>query len=224
MILYADNFGTFQINPAVIKGRLWALRGDVAPKDIEEWLKEYEEQRMLKVWGQDGKRYGYFVGWPKFQRIRSEYKRTHPLPPEGDPPPSAANGGDPARSRGSVSVAVQSQSQEQLQSQSHKPSNGDLLRKGENGTDGYEADQINAALQRLAAKMQADTLPILTQFLAGFGAKRPGPEFLAVEFKRLADKIVAARRDKAGRPITNFKAYAQKAVEKYHQERIPAKV
>lgn len=226
MILYADNFGVFQIHPAVMKGRLWPLRGDVTPDDIEQWLKEYEQQRMLKTWEQDGKRYGHFVGWPKFQRLRPEYKRTHPEPPgdhpplpDGDPPPSAAAGGDSGRTRGSVSVTVQSQSQEQLQSQSQRRDNGDLL-KSRNGTDGYEADKVNAALQRLAAKLNGDALPILTRFLAGFGAHRPGPELLASEFKHLTDKIVAAKRDKTGRPITNLKAYAQKAIEKYHQERV----
>ena len=231
MILYADNFGAFQINPAVMKGRLWPLRDDVAPEDIEQWLKEYEQQRMLKTWEQDGKRYGYFVSWPKFQRIRTEYKRTHPEPPgtnppppDGDPPRAAADGGDPERTRGSVSVTVQSQSQEQLQSQSLKRDNGDLLKSGKPGTDGHEADKVNAALHRLAAKLSGDAMPILTRFLTGFGADRPGPELLAAEFKRLADKIVAAKRDKSGRPITNFKAYAQKAVETYHQERAAPKV
>ncbi len=236
MILYADNFGAFQINPAVMKGRLWPLRDDVAPEDIEQWLKEYEQQRMLKTWEQDGKRYGYFVSWPKFQRIRTEYKRTHPEPPgtnppppDGDPPRAAADGGDLERTRGSGSVTVQSQSQEQLQSQSQLRGreNGDLLKSRKDGTDGLdgpETDKINTALQRLAAKMQGDALPILTRFLAGFGAERPGPELLASEFKHLADKIVAAKRDKTGRAITNLRAYAQKAVEKYHQERTPVNV
>ena len=229
MILYADNFGIFQINPAVMKGRLWPLRSDVAPNDIEEWLKEYERQRMLRLWEQDGKRYGYFVGWPTFQRIRPEYKHTHPLPPDDHPPPPAADGGDPAQTRRSVSVTVQSQSQEQLQSQSQLRGreNGDLLKSRKDGTDGRdgpETDKINTALQRLAAKMQGDALPILTRFLAGFGAERPGPELLASEFKHLADKIVAAKRDKTGRAITNLRAYAQKAVEKYHQERTPVNV
>ncbi len=81
--------------------------------------------------------------------------------------------------------------------------------------DGPEADKINASLRRLEAKMQADPSPILTQFPMGFKGNRPGPELLASDFQRLVDKVVAANG------VKNPMAYVTKAVEKYHQERVP---
>lgn len=98
LILYADNFGVFQVNLDVIKGRLWPLRKDVTTKIILNWLKEYEQEGMIESFDQDGKRYTFFVNWAKFQRIRPGLRRKFPAPPaenSGNPLQSAAPGGKP---------------------------------------------------------------------------------------------------------------------------------
>lgn len=81
-LLYADSYGCFWIQPTVMKGRLWSLRKDVAVQDVEKFLGEYEREGMLQTWEQDGKRYGCFKNWLKFQRTWEGAKRKTPAPPK----------------------------------------------------------------------------------------------------------------------------------------------
>lgn len=81
-MLAADNFGTFQVNAAVLKGKLWPLRRDVRPQDILGWLAEYQQQGMVMLWEDQGKRYGLFTNWSAWQRIDPRLNRKHPEPPE----------------------------------------------------------------------------------------------------------------------------------------------
>lgn len=82
LLLAADNFGTFQINGFVLKGRLWPLRDDVSPEDILGWIREFEEKGMVKTWQTDGKIYGIFVRWGDFQRVDPRLNRKYPEPPK----------------------------------------------------------------------------------------------------------------------------------------------
>ena len=81
-LLYADNFGCFEIDAQVMRGSLWPLRKDISAKMIDQFLGEYETHGMLQTWTGEGKRYGHFLNWPKFQRTWDGAKRRTPHPPK----------------------------------------------------------------------------------------------------------------------------------------------
>lgn len=99
IILLADDFGCFDANAWVMKGRGWALRPDVTPEEIASWLDELERAGMVQLWRDGDRWYGYLSGWcgPKGQRKRDEYdpvrakhgsKRKTPTPPARSEKPS----------------------------------------------------------------------------------------------------------------------------------------
>ncbi len=226
-VLYADNHGVFQINTAVIKGRLWSLRKDVRRQDVEAWFAEYEREGMIHTWEQDGKRFGHFANWPRFQRTDPRLSRKWPVPPccaAGSPEPpkgsgnsaeSPGNSGNSAELPGKTRSHSQSQSQEQYQgqSQSHGRDNGDFLTS--KGRDGPDWTTMATLTRRLKHLNPAQAGKVLTAFVSGFGQEPPSAELLANEFSRLVNKINRARN------VRSPCAYAMKAVEMFHQERVP---
>ncbi|NOS67941.1 MAG: DUF1376 domain-containing protein [Candidatus Peribacteraceae bacterium] len=84
--------------------------------------------------------------------------------------------------------------------------------------NGKESEKVNAALRQLESKLQGDPSVILSKFLIGFKDQQPGPEHLAEEFSHLVKKITGAPG------VRSWKAYALKAVETYHAERIAKRV
>ena len=216
MWLGADSFGVLQINFDVLKGRLWPLRPDVLPADIEGWVAEWHREGMLFLWEQEGKRYGYLTGWPRAQRIRNEIKRVLPEPPAAELstycPHIQPGGASPRSAHQSSPVTDHFQVR-------HTPAQGDLFINRPNQLPtGYEGERIRKALKSLEAKVQADPSGILRAYINGFGSDVPGMEYIASEFLRLVDKICKAHS------LKNPVAYALVAVETFHKERVNMKV
>ena len=114
--LLADDFGAFQVNEAVICGRIFPLRPDMNPQRVAADLSEFQRAGVLDVWThEDGKRYAEFPNWFKHQREpRAGTKRKHPQRPAGirsGPQESADSRTNPpsqAQSQSSIAVAVES--------------------------------------------------------------------------------------------------------------------
>lgn len=115
--LLADDFGCFQIQSLVIKGRIWALREDMTPAHIEDDLREYEAAGMLQTWtdAKDGKKYAYFTGWFRHNRTpKPASKRRTPPPPEArtaDIPGSSAQNLPNTQSESQLHDQAQTQTQ-----------------------------------------------------------------------------------------------------------------
>jgi hypothetical protein len=123
--LLADDFGCFQVNEAVIAGRIFPLRPDMTPQRIAADLGEFQRAGVLVVWTtEDGKRYAEFPNWFKHQREpRAGTKRKTPQRPaenRSGPQETAGNGKNPP-----------SQSQSQSQASSGEKRTSPIPTKGE---------------------------------------------------------------------------------------------
>lgn len=75
----ADDYGTLNMHPLVIKGQLFPFDQDV---DVEACLKELEEQKLILRYGPE-KMYIYIPNFKKHQKInRPSEQRQAPLPEE----------------------------------------------------------------------------------------------------------------------------------------------
>lgn len=87
-LLVADDYGCFESDPEVLKGRLWAKRSDMTSHKVLDDLNEYEQAGMLERWEEGGRMFAFLRSWGRHQRIRadgSSYKRKFPIPPSVKP-------------------------------------------------------------------------------------------------------------------------------------------
>jgi hypothetical protein len=84
MHLAADDWGIFQTNPKILKGKLWPLRDDMTIEIIEILLNEYTETKLVHQFLHKGETYGYFLGWFEHQKIRYMSARKYPAPPKDE--------------------------------------------------------------------------------------------------------------------------------------------
>lgn len=99
LITQADDAGRGDARPAIIKGRVFALRERVTVKDIESSLHALAAAGCVSLYTVGGKPYFQFPSWAEHQRIR-DAKPKFPGPEEGeilttrrDSPQLAANCG-----------------------------------------------------------------------------------------------------------------------------------
>lgn len=65
-----DDRGRHKDNAAIIYGKLWVVRGDQSPVDVEDHLLQMERSDLIcRYVGCDGKRYLHYVTWDRHQKI-----------------------------------------------------------------------------------------------------------------------------------------------------------
>lgn len=70
LLTQADDSGRFLAHPAIIAGRLWALRAEHTPAHVANDLEQLEGAGLIcRYTGCDGKNYLHIVTWEKHQRI-----------------------------------------------------------------------------------------------------------------------------------------------------------
>ncbi|WP_327417591.1 hypothetical protein [Streptomyces sp. NBC_01233] len=70
LLTQADDHGRFRDHPAIIAGRLWALRADHNPADVARDLDQLAGAGLIcRYTGCDGGQYLHFVTWEKHQKI-----------------------------------------------------------------------------------------------------------------------------------------------------------
>lgn len=81
--LLADDFGCFRLQPAVIKGAIFALRPEMTEERIAADLEAYASVEIVRTWqADDGKRYCGFPNWNRHQRqAKPGTRRKTPAPP-----------------------------------------------------------------------------------------------------------------------------------------------
>jgi len=84
MHLAADDWGVFQANPRILKGKLWPLRDDMTIDMIQSLLNEYTETGLVHQFVHKDEKYGFFLGWFEHQKIRYMSARIYPAPPESE--------------------------------------------------------------------------------------------------------------------------------------------
>lgn len=84
--LAADDFGCFDADPRVLRGRLFVFRDEVTEAQIASDLIEYAREGMLETWTENERTWGFFRSWGRHQRLRKEdgegrTVRKTPVPP-----------------------------------------------------------------------------------------------------------------------------------------------
>ncbi len=97
LITQADDAGRGDARPAIIKGRVFALRDRVTVKDISNALCALAAAGCVSLYTVGGKPYYEFPSWTKHQRIR-DCKSKYPGEDEADFSASAATCGNPPQS------------------------------------------------------------------------------------------------------------------------------
>jgi hypothetical protein len=106
LLTQADDYGRFDARPSVVRSRCFQL-GAVKDADAGEWLAQLVRAGVVCTYTVEGRAYGHFPTWAKYQRIRSPRSR-YPDPPQvaagcGELPQVAADCGSRARASGSGS-------------------------------------------------------------------------------------------------------------------------
>lgn len=91
LLLLVDDWGCFNADPDVVKGRAYSKRPKVTPKTIEKLLRSYYDAGMLFMWYEGERLYGYWVGWDTHNYCnasaveddgkQSKHRRKTPEPP-----------------------------------------------------------------------------------------------------------------------------------------------
>jgi hypothetical protein len=83
----AEANGVFEADPARIQARVYAyILPAVTPNEVSNILKEFVNVGLVRLWEDEGKSWGYFVGIDKGGRLPdlrhlSRYKNLPPAPP-----------------------------------------------------------------------------------------------------------------------------------------------
>lgn len=83
LITQADDAGRGDARPAIIKGRVFALRERVTVKDIDNSLHALAAAGCVSLYTVDGKPYFQFPSWAEHQRVR-DAKPKYPAPEDGE--------------------------------------------------------------------------------------------------------------------------------------------
>ena len=118
LITQADDTGRGDARPAIIKGRVFALRDRVSLRDIDAALHALAAGGCVSLYTVGGKPYYQFPHWAEHQRVRNVVSK-HPGPEEAD---DAADCGDiphPAASCGELPQVAASCGLNPIQSESN---------------------------------------------------------------------------------------------------------
>ena len=118
LITQADDAGRGDARPAIIKGRVFALRERTSLKDIENALSALAAHGCVFLYTVDGKPYYEFPHWAAHQRVRNAITK-YPGSDESDNPPQlAATRGDSPQSAALIqSNPIQSKSESESESE-----------------------------------------------------------------------------------------------------------
>ena len=86
LLVYADDYGRFDARPEVIRGSCYPLQAQaVSLSDVSEWLQRLASAdiSILLLYEVDGRPFGVFRNWEKYQRIRNARSK-YPTPPSID--------------------------------------------------------------------------------------------------------------------------------------------
>ena len=81
LIVNCDDFGRFEGRTAILKGRLFPLKGDVTFGMIEEGLRKLNSVGLVEMYEYDGKPYLYIPTWENHQTVRAATSK-YPDPKE----------------------------------------------------------------------------------------------------------------------------------------------
>ena len=101
LVTVADDYGRFEADPRVLLSQCFPLRVDrLKVKQIAEWFEEMVKTDLARCYQVNGRTYGYFPTWEKYQRIRAKESR-YPAPPSArnaphEPASAAESDGVPA--------------------------------------------------------------------------------------------------------------------------------
>ena len=123
LITQADDTGRGDARPAIIKGRVFALRERTTISDIDKALHALAAHGCVGLYTVDGKPYYAFPHWADHQRVR-DVKSKFPAPPADILPQSAASCGELPPESNPNQNPNPIQSEERAQS---KPSLDDVL-------------------------------------------------------------------------------------------------
>ena len=93
LITQADDAGRGDARPAIIKGRIFALRERTTLKDIDAALQALAAAGCVSLYTVGGKPYFQFPNWAKHQRVR-DAKPKYPAMENADSPQLAATRGE----------------------------------------------------------------------------------------------------------------------------------
>jgi len=93
LITVADDTGRFDADPLVLKATCFTLLVDqIETQSVEKWREELVTSGVIQIYQVDGRIYGHFPNWSRYQRQYGT-KPKFPEPPAkfGEPPRSAAD-------------------------------------------------------------------------------------------------------------------------------------
>lgn len=162
LITQADDAGRGDARPAIIKGRVFALRDKTTAKDIDNALHALEAAGCINIYNVGGRPYFMFPSWADHQRVR-DVKPKYPGPEETDKkyrvsdslPQIAANCGEQPQTAADCrlnpiqSNTIQSVSESISESESRLESVKEKSKK-ESQSEPTTAEQINDIFNRFA--------------------------------------------------------------------------
>lgn len=152
MSTHADDRGRLADKPAVINGKLWAVRGEREPhsaKDLEDELQQLEAVGLIcRYLGCDGKRYLHLVSWDEHQRVDKPGKPRTPRCPVhqvDDECGKHGRGPCPAPPPGRVPDDSREVSRESRESLANGREDSRALDSRETGTNRTAADSVSSS-------------------------------------------------------------------------------
>jgi hypothetical protein len=94
LTVVADDYGRFNANVSVIRGRCMPLVAGATARRIKTALAELQDVKAIQLYSVDDKLYGCFDGWKRHQRTREGRPKFPPPPDYVDPPQVAASCGE----------------------------------------------------------------------------------------------------------------------------------
>ena len=84
LVLVADDWGRFEARNSVVRSGCFPVHDvGISLGEIDHWLAGLLDQNIIYTYSSNGRLYGHFVNWWKYQRWRGN-KSKHPEPPNGD--------------------------------------------------------------------------------------------------------------------------------------------
>lgn len=123
LITQADDAGRGDARPAIIKGRVFALRERTSLKDIENALSALAAHGCVSLYTVGGKPYYEFPHWAAHQRVRNAITKYPGIEESDNSPQLAATRGDSPQSAALIqSNPIQSESEIESESESKRKS------------------------------------------------------------------------------------------------------
>ena len=79
LIVNCDDFGRFDGRTAVVKNRLFPLKENLTPDDVESALQSLVNAGLITLYMSDGKRFLFLPTWSKYQSRRAKVSK-YPAP------------------------------------------------------------------------------------------------------------------------------------------------